>query len=466
MSISKPTGYRIPSHIAGGYVTGQIFRYENVASTESGMPQLRFRGALEADGEPINVGHWCASPCLTDVDDDGDLDLFSGNMPMYETAEERAAGSTDFLVYYENIGSAEAASFRRTALPATGGSPRVRLATPRVFDWDADGDLDLVVSSRENLFLYENEGSRTSPQFRLHTKPLPSRWGIASLAVDQFRDWDGDGRADLINNYQVRLNSRAGNPYRWGERTPTLPPGNYIAHPSGIGDDWFWPYLTDFDGDAAADVLFGDWHGHIWFHRNESTDEQRKFDLAGQRLAIANGELLKIGPIGLDPTKSFNALQGARTVFTVADFNRDRMQDLVVGDTYGIVRYFENVGTLAAPRFAAPIEIGDLGIRLLVDTTDWNQDGWPDVIAGAANGKVRVFLNAGQTNPVAFAAGFDPKLPPIAQPRVMMVDINNDGDEDLFLPSTQGSCFVERSFLENGYIDATMIKLEQRPSTD
>jgi hypothetical protein len=451
---------------AGGYITGQIFRYENIGDTAVGTPQLRYRGALQAAGQPINVGHWCASPCLADLDDDGDLDLLSGNMPMYETAEDRATGSADFLVYYENIGPAAEPSFRRQALPATGDFPRIRLATPRIFDWDADGDLDLVVSSRENLFLYENEGTKTSPRFRLHAKPLPSRWGIASLAVDQFRDWDGDGRADLINNYQVRLNSGIGNPYGWGERTPVLPPGDYITHPSGIGDDWFWPYLADFDGDTAIDVLFGDWHGHIWFHRNQSTDEQRQFDLMGQRLALASGDLLKVGPIGLDPAKSFDALQGARTVFTVADFNRDDLPDLVVGDTYGKVRYFENVGTHAKPRFADPIEFGDLGIRLLVDATDWNRDGWPDVIAGAANGKVRVFLNEGKSNPVAFAAGFDPKLPPIAQPRVMMVDLNNDGDEDLFLPSTQGSCFVERSFLENGYVDATLMKIEQRSATE
>ena len=150
-------------------------------------------------------------------------------------------------------------------------------------------------------------------------------------------------------------------------------------------------------------------------------------------------------------------------MLTVDDFDRDGHRDLIVGDTYGKVRYFRNSGRPKAevvePTFEAAVEIGDLGIRGLVDATDWNQDGWPDVIASAANGRVRVFLNRGDSQP-RFAEGFDPGLPPIVQPRVLTADLNGDGDEDLFLPSTQGSCFVERSFLEHGYAKAKLIAVE------
>ena len=81
------------------------------------------------------------------------------------------------------------------------------------------------------------------------------------------------------------------------------------------------------------------------------------------------------------------------------------------------------------------------------------------MIGSAANGRVRVFLNEGDGR---FADGVDPGLPPILQPRVLMADINGDGDEDLFLPSTQGSCFVERSFLRDGYARAELVRVEQR----
>ncbi|MCA9112984.1 MAG: VCBS repeat-containing protein, partial [Planctomycetaceae bacterium] len=93
-------------------------------------------------------------------------------------------------------------------------------------------------------------------------------------------------------------------------------------------------------------------------------------------------------------------------------------------------------------------------------------DGWPDIIASAANGRVQVFLNTGNEGATGFASGQDVELPPIIQPRTIMVDLNGDGDEDLYLPSTQGACFVERSFLEGGYATAKLIRLEKSPKVE
>jgi hypothetical protein len=76
---------------------------------------------------------------------------------------------------------------------------------------------------------------------------------------------------------------------------------------------------------------------------------------------------------------------------------------------------------------------------------------------------VRVFLNTTDDGGVRFADGIDPQLPPISQPRVIMADLNGDGDEDMYLPSTLGACFIERSFLERGYARATILKLEMSP---
>lgn len=446
--------------LAGGYITGRIFFYENTGRDADGLPKLTLVGPVQADGKPLNVKYWCAAPCIADFDDDGDLDLISGRFPMYEQTASKA--ENDFLKYYENVGLPGKPDLRLRPFPCEGEFPPPYLSTPRAHDWDDDGDLDLVVSAQSNIYLFKNKGNRKKPKFQAHATPLPAPWGSSNLQVDRFLDFNGDGRVDLVKGYTVKLNSGIGNPWQWDKAVSLLPRDQFIRHPSNIGDDWFWPYINDFDNDHRFDVLFGDWHGHIWLHRNLSTDKQTRFDLEGERLKLVNEKRIKVGPIGLDPSKDFTALQGARTVLTTADFDQDGLNDLVVGDTYGKIRYFRNAGTMEKPVFASPIEVGDLRKRLLVDSTDWNGDGWMDVIAGSANGQVRVFLNHGKSGLMGFAEGFDPMLPPIAQPRVLMADLNGDGDEDLFVPSTQGSCFVERSFLSGGYAKAKLIEFQRK----
>lgn len=449
--------------LLGGYITGSVFLYRNQGQQPDGTPRLEFAGPLQADNAILNVGHCCASPCVADFNADGVLDLMSGNMPMHVQSDEVLNPDQQFLQLYVGSSGRKQTELRLAKFPGSGQFPRERLATPRVWDWDHDGDLDLIVSARQNVYMFENQGTPAAPKFALHSTPIQVPWGLAPIAADQFRDFDGDRQPDLVRGYTVKLNSGVGNPFRWEKTQNILPPGRFIAHPSGIGDDWFWPYVDDFDADGKIDVLFGDWHGHIWFHRNQSTADQQQFDLTGFRLALESGSLLQVGPLNKDPDQDFDALQGARTVLTAADFNRDGLRDLVVGDTYGRIRYFQNRKWVAnQPRFSAAVEIGDLGIRCLVDRVDWNSDGWPDVIAGAANGRVRVYLNQGADAESRFAPGFDPQLPSIIQPRVLTVDLNGDGDEDLFLPSTQGACFVERSFLKHGYARAKLVSFERR----
>jgi hypothetical protein len=367
-----------------------------------------------------------------------------------------------FLRYYQNIGSRRQPRLVEKPLPGEGQAPHASLATPRAADLTGDGLFDLVVSAGSNIFILPNIGSATQPRFKLDQPPLRLAWGAAPLPGWRFIDFNKDGLPDLVDDYTILLNSGKGSPYFFDTPVRLLPQGVHIAHPSGIGDDWFWPYLCDFDRDGRFDVLFGDWFGHVWFHRNTSQSQDQQFDVQGYRLKTVDGKEIKVGPVNSDPSKDFTSLQGARTVFTVADFDDDGLNDLVVGDTYGIIRYYRNSGTAAEPVFDLPIQVADQKIRGLVDATDWNGDGRMDIIAGAASGMVRVYLNRGPKGAAArFDEGIDPGLPPIKQPRVSMVDLNRDGDEDLFLPSTQGSVFIERSFLRHGYAKATLVKVEK-----
>ena len=444
--------------LAGGYVTGRIYFYENRSPNPIGLPVLHMRGPVEADRKPINVRDWSAAPCVADFNADGKLDLISGSFTWLPKDKHQPS----FLRYYENSGTPAVPSLAVRPFPFEGKLRSFRLPVPRAADWNGDGKLDLFVSSGANIYLFPNIGTATNPVFQIHDQYLPAAWGNTRLPGRRFLDFNGDGLADLTSAYTVRLNSGAGNPYLFDKGVNILPDGAFIDHPVEKGDGHFWPYLTDFDSDGRIDVLFGDWHGHIWFHANQSEGDQTLFDLEGHRLRMENGEFIKVGPIKGDTESDFAALQGARTVFAAADYDNDGLDDLVVGDTYGKIRLFRNLGPAADPQFALPLLVGDMKFRLLVDAVDWNEDGRMDVIAGTANHRVSLFLNEGSDGTTTFGNPEAVKLPPIKQTRVRVVDMNRDGDRDLVVLSTQGSILVERSFLEHGYARGRVVKFEKQ----
>jgi hypothetical protein len=445
--------------LAGGYVTGRIFFYENMGRDADGTPKLAFRGPLEADGKPLNVVEWCASPCVADFDGDGDLDVMSGGHPM----SPARMNDKLFLRYYENVGSRTEAKLMQKPFPAKGKTPSGSSATARAADLNGDGLLDLAVSSGNNIYLMYNVGSAQKPVFDADVKPVPSAWGSAPLPGPLFFDFNKDGLPDIVDDYVIRLNTGKGNPYFFKDPVSILPRDVRIDHQVKIGDGWFWPYLSDFDGDGDIDILFGDWHGTVWYHRNNGSADKPDFDQAGYRFKTTEGKEIKVGPIDKDITKDFQALQGARTTLTVADFDGDGLNDLAIGDTYGVIRAYRNVGPKDAPVFEPAVQVADQKTRLMVDSADWDGDGKIDIIGGSNN--VRMYLNQSEKGKLKFGEPIDPKLPPIKGPRTVAVDMNHDGDEDLFMSSGQGSVLVERSFVRNGgYAQGKVTKLERKGS--
>jgi len=128
------------------------------------------------------------------------------------------------------------------------------------------------------------------------------------------------------------------------------------------------------------------------------------------------------------------------------DIDGDGDFDMFAGRGDGNFTYSENTGTNTAPVFATPqanpfglTDVGDLSIP---DFVDIDGDGDFDAFMGETSGNLQYFENTGDSTSPAFAL---PQVSPFGltdvgnDARPSFVDIDGDGDFDVFVGKTGGT---------------------------
>jgi hypothetical protein len=135
-------------------------------------------------------------------------------------------------------------------------------------------------------------------------------------------------------------------------------------------------------------------------------------------------------------------------------WDSDGRKDLLVGRSDGTVSIYLNTGTDSAPVFdgGTGLQFGssgskgniDVGSRACPTVVDWDNNGAKDLVVGALDGKMHIFLNSGSdTSPdftfetLAQENGLDLSVPSSRSSPVVM-DLDGDGKKDLLAGNTNG----------------------------
>jgi hypothetical protein len=249
-------------------------------------------------------------PSLTDLDDDGDLDLLLANKI------DPARQAVGLIYVLRNDGSARAPAFRLEGVLPVGATYH---PAPAFGDLDGDGDLDLLLGSwSARVGYYRNDGSRSAAAFTVIDSAMITITR-GSNTTPALGDVDGDGDLDLF----VGEASGALNFYRndGGAAAPRFVLESDAFDGIDVGRRSA-PALADVDGDGDLDLLVGSDAGGVTLFRNDGSRAVPRF-LRDRRLA------LDVPPFAAP---------------ALGDLDGDGDLDLVVGGVAGGAVYFERTG--------------------------------------------------------------------------------------------------------------------------
>lgn len=392
-----------------GPLHGWIYFIKNTGSTAE--PKYDKPKFIDADGKRLDV-FGCPSPQFEDFDGDGDLDLICGEF-------------LDRFTYFQNIGTRTAPVYAKGVRVTTKDGKHLRMdlemIAPVAFDWDKDGDMDLICGDEDGRVAFiENTGKFAADKSPVFEKPKyfkqeASTLKCGALATPVGFDWDGDGDTDIVSGntagyiefFENLSGPKVAQP-KWaapvrlkadGKTFRVLAGNQSIQGPAEAK----WGYTTlniaDWDGDGLPDIVLNSIISRVHWLKNIGTRKEPKL-AASQPIDVEwNGEQPKLAWGWLKP-EGKGLMTQWRTTPALYDFNGDGLLDMAVLDTEGYLAFFERAKMdgkliLKSPRRAfvdesgKPLQLnastaGKSGRRKLC-VTDWDGDGKFDFLLNSAN---------------------------------------------------------------------------------